>query len=315
MHRAGGVLPLIAVLVVGHAVRGSQQSPAAPDVVAGVRAAMATGGVVAGEKALHSHRAIHGSTPATVDALLWLARGALSARLFDSANKYAAEGRDLALALLATTSVGDAEIEKKVAGSLEILALVLVGQDARSNALHLLRTGLNTYRETAAADGIRNAIQVVSLEGRPAPRLERGVRIGSRLTPLNHSDGPTLVFFWAHWCVECKAEAPMLEKLVEKYRSRGLAMVAPTRRYGTGEDGRPTSPDKELQHIVRVRDTFYPFLKRAPVPVTAVNYKAFGVSAVPVLILADREGIVRLHHAGRIAEAELEAAIVSLLPK
>ena len=51
------------------------------------------------------------------------------------------------------------------------------------------------------------------------------------------------------------------------------------------------------------------------VEAAASNYKAFGVSAIPVLILADREGIVRLHHAGRIAEAELEAAIVSLLPK
>jgi hypothetical protein len=66
------------------------------------------------------------------------------------------------------------------------------------------------------------------------------------------------------------------------------------------------SPDKELRHILQVRDTFYPFLKHAPVPVTDANHRAFGVAAIPVNILIDRHGIVSLYHPGRMADAVLE---------
>ena len=78
-----------------------------------------------------------------------------------------------------------------------------------------------------------------------------------------------------------------------RYRSRGLAIVAPTRRYGYVESGRPAPPDKELRHILQVRDEHYPFLRKAPVPVADANYKAFGVAAVPMHVLIDRHGIVR----------------------
>lgn len=107
----------------------------------------------------------------------------------------------------------------------------------------------------------------------------------------------------------------MIAKLFDKYRARGLAIVAPTRNYGYVDGGRTASPDKELRHILQVRDTFYPFLKHAPVPVTDANHRAFGVAAIPVNILIDRHGIVRLYHPGRIAEADLEGAIVDVLDR
>ena len=68
------------------AARG-QQPPAAPEIVAQVRAAMATGGLIAGERTLNTYRATHGATPEAVDALVWLARGALAAQLFDKASR------------------------------------------------------------------------------------------------------------------------------------------------------------------------------------------------------------------------------------
>ncbi len=105
----------------------------------------------------------------------------------------------------------------------------------------------------------------------------------------------------------------MIAHLVEKYRARGLAVVAPTRRYGYIEAGRPVSPDREFRHLVQVRDAFYGFLKREPVPVTDANHKAFGIAAVPMHILIDREGIVRLYRPGRMSQEELESAIVQLL--
>jgi thiol-disulfide isomerase/thioredoxin len=312
-RRVGCALPLLAVLTAGLSAHG-QQPPNPPEIVAQVRAAMATGGLIAGERTLNTYRAVHGTTPEVVDALVWLARGALSAQLFDKATEYADQGRDLALAALQTRP-GNEQLQKSIGASLEVLALALVAQGARSDAVHLLRGGLDAYRATAAAEDLRKALDLLSLEGQRAPRLEPGVAIGSRSGIKELAGRPTLIFFWAHWCATCKAEGPMLEKLLNKYRPRGLAIVAPTRRYGYAEGGRPAAPDRELRYITRIRDDFYRFLKHEPVPVADANYRAFGVATIPMYVLTDRAGIVRLYHPGRITEAELEAAIVAVLDR
>jgi thiol-disulfide isomerase/thioredoxin len=76
-----------------------------------------------------------------------------------------------------------------------------------------------------------------------------------------------LIFFWAHWCTECRAERPSVAKLTDKYRSQGLVLIAPTERYGHVEGSRPAPPDRELRYIIQIRDTHYGFLRDVPVPV------------------------------------------------
>jgi thiol-disulfide isomerase/thioredoxin len=309
---AGTIFPII----LSAGLIASAQAPATSDIVAGVRAAMATGGLTAGERVLREYRGAHPATPETIDALLWLARGALSARLFDRANQYANEGRDLALGSLNRSGPDAARALHPLGEAIEILALVFVEQGARSDAVHLLRSALETYGDTGVVDEIRTNIRLLSLEGRPAPNVEVGISLGARVPGSNQARAqPTLLFFWAHWCPECKAESPMIAKLLDKYRSRGLAVVAPTRIYGFVENGRAAAPDRELRHILQVCDAFYPFLKREAVPVTDANHKAFGVGAIPVHVLTDREGIIRLYYPGRIAEPALEAAIVDVLER
>jgi len=152
------------------------------------------------------------------------------------------------------------------------------------------------------------------LNGQPAPRLENGIRAGARLPNPDQLKGKVvLVFFWAHWCSECKAQSPVLERLVEKYRSRGLVIVGPTRRYGFVDGGRPAPPDKELQYIVRVRDSFYPVLRHAPTPIGDANHKRYKVDAVPAVVLIDRGGIIRFQHVGSMTEEALDSALQPLL--
>jgi thiol-disulfide isomerase/thioredoxin len=280
-----------------------------------VRAAMTSGGLVAAEKALAEYRAANGSTSEMIDALLWLARGALSAKLYDKANGYAKQGQDLALSRLTSTDASNDQALHQLSESFEVLALVLVEQGARSDAVHLLRTQLETYRDTVAAEDLRGSLRQLSLEGHPAPALQGGLALGPRLPSKDAAPQPTLLFFWAHWCAECKAESPIIARLLDKYRSSGLAIVAPTRTYGYIESGRSAAPDKELRHIAQVRDTYYLFLKHAPVPVTDANHRAFGIGAIPMSILIDRQGVVRLYRPGRIPESELEAAIVDVLSR
>src|SRR5262249_50208511 len=153
--------------------------PAVPDLVQDVRAAMATGGLVQADKALDGYRAAHGSTPEVVDALLWLARGALQAKLLDRAKKYAREGYDLGVSL--QDSQRSAELQKAIGTAVELRALVLVEQGARSDAVDLLRQQLEAYRDTPAAGEIQSAIHLVSLEGQPAPPLDGGITLGRKL--------------------------------------------------------------------------------------------------------------------------------------
>jgi len=66
------------------------------------------------------------------------------------------------------------------------------------------------------------------------------VDIGPRVPSLDELNGKVvLLFFRAHWCAECRAESATIAKLVDRYRSQGLVIVAPTQRYGFVEGGRP----------------------------------------------------------------------------
>jgi peroxiredoxin len=296
-------------------VTAAAQHATDADVMAAVRAAIASGGVAQGEKTLTEHQSISGVTPATTEALSWLAREALAAKQLEKASHYAADVYDRAAPAFKGGAPGeDPHIRAALEAAIETRASAMVGMGARSEAVHFLQTELATYRDAPIRDRIQGIVDRVSLEGRPAPPLETRLRVGPRVPNVAGFQGKVvLMFFWAHWCAECKAESSSVGKLIDKYRSHGLAIVAPTQRYGYVEGGRPAAPDKELRYIIQVRDTHYGFLNNEPVPVSEVNYKAYGVTTVPMHVLVDRQGIVRLYQPGRMTEEELEAAIKKVL--
>lgn len=306
-------LGLIAALAGPAVSAGAQKTPDA-DIVAVVRAAIASRGVSQGEKALTEYRSTHGVTAEAIESLSWLARGALAARQFDKANQYAADAYDLAVAALEAHTLDAAYLRTAIGAAIEITASIMVDQGARSEAVDFLQHKLETYRDSPIHAQIKTDIDRVSLEGRPAPRLESGWRLGPRVPSVDALKGKVvLLFFWAHWCPECKGESPIIAKLLDRYRANGLAIVAPTQRYGYVEGRRPAPPDKELRYISQVRDIYYGFLRDEPVPVSETNYKAYGVTSMPMHVLLDRQGIVRLYRPGRMTEQELEAAIRKLL--
>jgi thiol-disulfide isomerase/thioredoxin len=314
MKQVVSALGLIAALASGM-VSAAAQKPAEADVVSAVRAAIASRGVAEGERTLNEYRAISGVTPEIVEALAWLARGALAAKQFDKANGYSANAYELAaLAFKDRVPGDDLHIRRTLGVAIETRASVMVEQGARSEAVTFLRGELETYRNTPVHGLIQADVDRISLEGRPAPRLETRLRVGPRVPSNDELKGRVvLLFFWAHWCPECKAESPTMAKLRDRYRSQGLAIVAPTQRYGYVEAGRPAAPDKELRHIIDVRNTHYGFLRDEPVPLSDANFKEYGVTTIPMHVLLDRQGVVRLYNPGRMTEEELEDAIRKLL--
>jgi thiol-disulfide isomerase/thioredoxin len=306
---------LFTVVIAGAAVPAGAQTPAGADVVADVRAAVAKSDFAGGEAILKDYRSRRGATPEAIEALSWMARGSLAAKQYDRAQQLAVETSDLAIAALKTRKLeADAHLQTALGAAIEVQAFVLAAQGSRSEAVYLLQQALERYRNTPIHKRIQKNINLLSLEGQPAPALQAGEHLERPVPTFAQLKGKVVVlFFWAHWCPDCKAEGPILAKLVDKYRSRGLALVAPTQRFGYTATAQQASPDEELKYIVQVRDTYYPFLRNEPVPVSDVNHKRYGVASTPTLAILDRKGIVRVYHPGKMTEQELEAAINKLL--
>jgi thiol-disulfide isomerase/thioredoxin len=269
-----------------------------------------------GEAILAEHRAAHGTTSEALEALSWLGRAALAGEQLDKAFQYASQTYELAVAALKQTRLeDDVSLENALGAAIEVQAQVRAQRGQRSDAVYFLGRELANYRGTPLHRRIQKNVHLLSLEGQPAPPLEDGDFLGRPLPRATELRGkPVLLFFWAHWCPDCKAQAPIIAKMLDRYAKNGLAIIAPTQRYGyTLRRTMRATPDEERRHIEQVRDTSYAFLRNEPVPVSETNHTVYGVSTVPTLVLVDRAGVVRLYHPGNMSEEELRTAIEPLL--
>ena len=98
-----------------------------------------------------------------------------------------------------------------------------------------------------------------------------------------------------------------------KYAPQGLAILAPTRLYGTGPEDKPVPPAEESAHIEKFWAEFYQGLADVPRPIDTETMVRYGVSATPTWVLVDAKGVVRLYAPTRLTEADLSRRIESLL--
>jgi thiol-disulfide isomerase/thioredoxin len=281
-----------------------------------VRALLARNDFAAAEKLTRSYQAKTGSNSEFAAAVSWLARGALQAGQLDQADRYAEESRSAARKLLATRNVAtDADLETAVGASIEVHAQVLAKRGQRAEAVTFLREQSGLYTVASLNERIHKNLNLLSLEGKPAPALHADEWVGAAKPPtLGSLKGhPVLLFFWAHWCGDCKAEGPILASILRTYGPKGLILVAPTKRYGYAAAGEDAAPAVEKQYIERIKQQYYPMLAAAPAPLSASNFREYGASSTPTLVLIDAAGIVRYYHPGAVEEAELSAKIRSVL--
>src|SRR6202158_721483 len=252
-----------------------------------VRNALARNNVSAAEAELQSYRGRQGVTPDYVEAVSWMARASLLSHQLDRADTYARQTETLSRQLLAKRPL-DAEPRLPIAlgAALEVQAQVLAARGETAQAVALLRRSVETYRNTSIRARLQKNLNVFGLAGQPAPPLKVTSYLGQKPVALSQLSGsPVLLFFWAHWCGDCKAEGPVIAQLSSEFASRGLMLLAPTQLYGYAAQGEDAAPKDELPYIERVWQHFYPGLKGVPVPVSTANFNLYGASTTPTLVL------------------------------
>lgn len=289
--------------------------PATPKVVSYVIGALQQRDLPSAEALVAQYRKLYGDTPEALDAFSWLARGELVYGHPDRALKDAEEIERISRASLATRRL-DAEpyLPLALGTAYEVQAEALSRTGKRAEALQLLQSALKTWQGTSLVDRLQKNINVMTLQGRPMPLLRETEWIGAKPKPAAFRRGKVLLlFFWAHWCADCKAEEPIIAKLAAEFEPKGLVVIAPTRLYGYTAQEENAAPAVELPFVQKVYERYYSNIPNAGVPLDAGNFQRFGASTIPTIVLVDRQGIVRLYNPGVMEEAALRSAIEPLL--
>jgi peroxiredoxin len=167
----------------------------------------------------------------------------------------------------------------------------------------------------AAAVVIAGVIGILFFRGddRTATRTTAAVRVGSEapgftlrlltgetLSLASLKGKPLLVNFWASNCPHCQQEAPVMVRMYERYRDKGLAVVSINVIWDNADDARRFVETQHLPYAVGLD------------AIGAIG-GAYGVDATPTTFYIDKGGVVRARQDGEGSEAEIAKRIEALL--
>jgi len=149
----------------------------------------------------------------------------------------------------------------------------------------------------------------VAPEARPAPPLSLPLpRLAGGSVSLESLRGrPVLLALFTTWCLPCQAEAPLLERLKERFSQSGLVVL------GVALDAQGSTPIKLVRLYVEEMGLRFDVLLASPSDPALVA--ALGQTPLlPRTVLLDRSGRVVLDQAGGTDFQKLETKILAELP-
>ena len=305
-------LVLTAVLTASFAIAQT------PTLIQQVKKSAQEGDFTAAQQTLDQFKASKGVTPEYLEAWSWIGRGQLAKKNYDAANTAAEAVRNACLAELKHRKVDDDKnLPIALGATIEVQAQAAAAQGRRDEAVQFLRAEVKRWTGTSMQSRIQKNLLLLTLEGKPAPAIETATSVTDVKTRslAQHKGHPVLVFFWAHWCPDCKAMAPSLQNLLTAYGPKGFEIVAPTQHYGYVAGGKDASRDDETKYIAETYAKFYARIGKIEVPMGEQTFLNYGVSTTPTLVLIDAKGTVRMYNPGQMTYEELAAKIEPLLTK
>jgi thiol-disulfide isomerase/thioredoxin len=279
----------------------------AGELVRLVRLKLSAGDLASAVSAVEDYKEKQGVDAEYLDAVGWLARGAEMLGRPDAAAAYVAE-------LRREIREEKPDLVAPLGAAIEVEGKLRASREGRGSALRFLEQEFARARDVALRSRIRKNINLLSLEGQPAPEINKTDFIGTEPPSIASLKGkPALLFLWAHWCGDCRAQAGLLGRVTRKYRAQGLVVIAATRYYGTGAENKPVTPAEEKAHIAKVWAEFYSGLEGVSITIDTDTMVRYGVSSTPTYALIDRKGVVRFYSPTRLSEAELSRLIETVM--
>jgi thiol-disulfide isomerase/thioredoxin len=292
---------------------GPAPAPTPPQMVdlRFLRFKISAGDLPSAESILETHRAEKGDDAEALLCVAWLARGAALLGDWPAASRWAKEARAAAVARLGNPPVfeNNSEAQYALGTAIEVEAQSLAAAGKTAEALRFLDASAREqekapYNLRARIQKRRNQLELV---GKPAPEIRSEDHLRADLASLESLRGkPIVLYFWWQACGDCKAQAAALRRVIDRYASKGVAFVAPTRFY---EDDRAAEKEK----IAKAAAETYAFPDTVAVPISDEAMVRYGVSATPTFAFVDRKGVVRRYLPYRMTEERLSAAIDELL--
>lgn len=136
-------------------------------------------------------------------------------------------------------------------------------------------------------------------DGQAAPDFVLKDSTGADIRLSSYKGRVVLLNFWATWCDGCKLEIPWIVQFQRKYKDRGFAVIGVAMDDEGWKSVKPFLAEKKLNYTVVVGNQ--------------EMAKPFGLDAMPMTFLIDRDGKIAATSVGIINREACERQIAELL--
>ncbi len=133
----------------------------------------------------------------------------------------------------------------------------------------------------------------------PAPDFRLELFDGSYFQLSEHKGKPVLINFFASWCVPCKEEIPVLEKIGREYTPKGVTFLAVA----------VNDSEEKARAFLQEHGLSFP----AGLDKTGSVQETFGLYGVPTTFFITKQGMTNYIHAGGVTEDLLRHELDKLL--
>jgi thiol-disulfide isomerase/thioredoxin len=286
--------------------------PAPPSPVSGIRNKLAAGDLLSAESILEVHRQKSGEDSTYLVGLSWLARGALLVGDTGKAERYAADVRARCADRFENGAKLETDHSAEIAlgAAIEVEAQLIERSRGAKSAAEMLRAELaKSTGPPAFRSRLNKRLNMLTMDGMIAPELEIEDWLGAKPPTLAAFRGrPVVLFLWAEWCGDCKAQAEAVAAMKTRHVGDGVQVVALTRYYDD-----PPKRASEKARVDSVWRTVYSAVGNVPVVFSTKSMERYGGSSTPTFVFVDRKGFVRGYTPTRLTGAEMERAVAEIV--